>query len=195
MNAKEIEMPNREPVRSLSWALQCALKHDLLDVTEPTGDRQRHHGRRRPREHECDVVLFGQLWSAETLGFDAGGGRHFANDTVVVIGPAQDACVYVSTHLLYHVRHPNRRFYMDLAAQSMVPKADAALYEGRDDAITESVDIELAGLLARLHAQVRRGEPQRAALVAKYLHRCAEHFEGPVREAALGALVAGERRH
>jgi hypothetical protein len=189
-------MPNREPVRSLSWALRRALEHDLLDVPAKAADNQPHNSGRRPREDECDVVLFGQFWSGEALGFDAGGRRHFEHDTVVVVGPGQDACVYVSTHLLYHVLHPNRRFYMDLAAQCMAPRTDAALYEGRDDPVTESVDIELASLLARLHAQVRRGEPHRAALVAKYLHRCAEHFEGPVRDAALGTLAAaGEHRH
>jgi len=186
-------MPNREPVRSLSWALQRALEQDLLGIqTAKDGDLPC-----RPREDECDVVLFGQFWTSKARGFsDAGARHHYEHDTVVVVGPAQDACVYVSTQLLYHVLHPNRRFFMDVAAQCMAPKADSAVYEGRDDAVTESVDIELASLLARLHAQVRRGEPQRAALVAKYLHRCAEHFEGPVRDVALGTIAAaGQLRH
>ena len=31
-------MFNRDPIRSLSWALQRALTHDLLDVDEPAVD-------------------------------------------------------------------------------------------------------------------------------------------------------------
>jgi hypothetical protein len=41
------------------------------------------------------------------------------------------------------------------------------------------VDIEVGAMLARLHAQVKAREPQRAPLVASYLHRCAARFEGP----------------
>ena len=61
----------------------------------------------------------------------------------------------------------------------MAPKAEAHAYEGRDDPVTEAVDIELGAMLARLHAQVKAGEPHRAPLVARYLHRCAARFEGP----------------
>lgn len=176
-------MFNRDPVRSLSCALQRALKHDLLGVNGAgAGDGGcRCSAGRRPREVECDVVLFGQVWSCEALGVDADVAQHFEQDTIVVVGPAQDACVYAATELLYHVIHPNRRFYLDVAAHSMAPKAEAGAYEGRDDAVTEAVDIEVGAMLARLLAQVKAGEPQRAPLVASYLHRCAARFEGPLR--------------
>ncbi|WP_140636933.1 hypothetical protein [Methylibium rhizosphaerae] len=165
-------MFHRDPVRSLSWALQCAMKQDLL----PAGDR-------RPCEHECDVVLFGQVWSGAALGLRNADAR-LEQDTVVVVGPEQDACVYVSTTLAYHVFQPNRRFFLDVAAHQMAPKAEAGVYEGRDDPVTEAVDIEVGVMLARLHAEVQAGEPHRAALVASYLHRCAACFEAPQREAA-----------
>jgi hypothetical protein len=195
-------MFNRDPIRSLSWALQRALKHDLLSVDTPLANdllgKQRSVGR-RPREDECDVVLFGQVWSGEALGYrEADAQLHFEQDTTVVVGPAQDACVYVSTQLLYHVVHPNRRFYLDVAAHSMAPKAEADAYEGRDDPVTEAVDIEVGAMLARLHAQVKSGEPQRAPLVASYLHRCAARFEGPALERAPDACMSApgdERRH
>lgn len=191
-------MSHRDPVRSLSCALQCALKHDLLAVGEANGPGGRSC-RRRPSEDECDVVLFVQSWTGDALGHcDAGAGRHFEQDTVVVVGPAQDACVYVGEELLYHVTHPNRRFFLDVAAHCMAAKAESHVYEGRDDPITEAVDIEVGAMLARLHAQVKTGEPQRAELVARYLHRCAARLEAPLRSSVpAGCEAAGNdaRRH
>lgn len=174
-------MSNRDPIRSLSWAMQQALEHDLEPVESATDEfgRQRGVGR-RPRKNECDVVLFGQVWSGKALGYlGADAHRYFEQDTTVVVGPAQDACVYVSTQLLYHVHQPNRLFFLDVAAHSMAPRAQARAYDGRDDPVTEAVDFEAAGALARLHAQVKTGEPQLADFVAKYLHRCAAGFETP----------------
>lgn len=192
-------MFHRDPVRSLSWALQCALQRDLLGVDAPGTDGGKRNAGRRPREQECDVVLFGQVWSGEALGHaDSEAAQHFEQDTIVVVGPAQDACVYVGTDLLYHVIHPNRRFFLDVAAHSMASKADAGAYEGRDDPVTEAVDIEVGAMLARLHAQVKAGEPQRAPLIASYLHRCAQCFEGPQRAfapACWALSTTDERRH
>lgn len=176
-------MSDRDPIRSLTWAMQRALEHDLEPVESPVVTNllggQRRFGR-RPRENECDVVLFGQVWSGEALGYgEVDAHRYFEQDTTVVVGPVQDACVYVSTQLLYHVRQPNRLFFLDVAAHSMAPKAEAGAYEGRDDPVTEAVDFEAAAMLARLHAQVKTGQPQLADFVAKYLHRCAAGFEAP----------------
>lgn len=191
-------MVHRDPVRSLRCALQCALKHDLLGV-DITGDSGPRSTGRRPHEDECDVVLFVQSWCGEALGHaNLEAERHFEQDTTVVVGPAQDACVYVGTELLYHVIHPNRRFFLDVAAHSMASKSEAGAYEGRDDPVTEAVDFEVGAMLARLHAQVKAGEPQRAPLVASYLHRCAERFEAPSRSCTLPHVAPAEidvRRH
>lgn len=175
-------MFNRDPIRSLSSALQLARNRDLLGVdTRRDADKRRRNASRRPFEHECDVVLFGQVWSGNALGLqNADADLRFEQDTIVVVGPAQDACVYVSTELLYHVIRPNRRFFLDVAAHGMAPKSEAGAYEGRDDPVTEAVDIEVGMMLARLYAQVKTREPQRAPLVASYLHRCAERFERPM---------------
>ncbi|HYE70929.1 MAG TPA: hypothetical protein VD932_05320 [Aquabacterium sp.] len=194
-------MSHRDPVRSLRCALQCALKQDLLnvDLDRVGGAGGRRCSGRRPREDECDVVLFVQSWTDEALGHaGAEGARPFEQDTTVVVGPAQDACVYVGAELLYHVIHPNRRFFLDVAAHCMAPKADGGVYEGRDDPVTESVDIEVGAMLARLHAQVRAGEPQRALLVARYLHRCAVRLEAPLRSPTppqRAPAGIGSRRH
>jgi hypothetical protein len=103
--------------------------------------------------------------------------RYFDLDAAVIVEPAMDACVYVANRLLYHLQHPNRRFFLDLAGHQVVSRADVC--EGGDDTVTESVDIELGSILARLHAQVLASEPNCDALVAKYLRRCADCFETP----------------
>jgi len=176
-------MFKRDPIRSLTSAVRQALRRDLASVdSKLAGDlpSSNHDMRRRPHEDECDVVLFGQVWSGRAIGYtSADADRHFELDTTVVVGPAQDACVYVSTQLLYHVEHPNRHFFLDVAGHSLAAQADAESYEGRDDPITEAVDIEVGSMLARLHAQVKTGEPRQAVLVAQYLHRCAACFESP----------------
>jgi hypothetical protein len=168
-------MIHRDPVHSLAHALHQALWHDLLMQHGPGAPP------RRPREQDCSIVLFGQVWSAGALGVsDSTQAGHHELDTVVIVGPAQDACVYAGRHLVCHVLHPNRRFYLDVAAQCMAPAEEAACYEGRDDGVTESIDIELAAALARLQVQVKRLEPQRASLVARYLRQCAERFDSVV---------------
>lgn len=172
-------MFQRNPVRSLDHALRQALQEHLLPVvvTEPGCATA---GARRPHAHECDVVMFGQVWSAAALGRDGTESHCVELDTTVVVGPMLDACVYVSTGLLYHVLHPNRRFFLDVAAHGMAAKAEASAYDGRDDPITEAVDIEVGAMLARLYAQVKWAEPRRAPLVARFLHRCAARFEEPL---------------
>jgi len=182
-------MIHRDPVHSLAHALHQALWHDL-HMKHRSGERPR-----RPREQDCSIVLFGQVWSASALGIrDAPQTGHHELDTVVIVGPAQDACVYAGHHLVCHVVHPNRRFYLDVAAQCMVPAEEAACYEGGDDGVTESIDIELAAALARLQVQVKRLEPQRASLVARYLRRCAERFDSVVPHASRKVWGGVDRR-
>jgi hypothetical protein len=180
-------MHTKDPVRHLAQALRRALAGELLAAPGSSA---------RPTEQDCDVVLFAQCWPAGALGEPAGpGGRAQDLHTIVVVGPAQDACVYAGPRLLYHVLRPNRRFFLDVAAHAMAAPADSACYEGRDDSVTEAVDIEFASLLARLQAQVQAGEPHRAALVARYLRRCAKRFEAQAPHAVNAAWGGVERRH
>lgn len=112
-----------------------------------------------------------QSWSPQALGFERGDGDvRVEAETVVITGPCGDACVYVSTQLLYHVRAPNRRFFLDVAAQHMRGEADAAQYEGRDTADEEAFDYEVAGALARLRAVASRLGGAEAERIARRLH-------------------------
>jgi len=165
----------RDPVRSVAWALQKALSNDLLGVDCPHASgimRRANDGpsKRRPGAQECNVVLFGQVWCDDALGYARSGtSENVEADTVVIVGPAQDACVYVSTQLLYHVCNPNRRFFLDVASQCMAPPSMREHYEGRDDALVESLPFDVEMTLARLHAEVKAVEPARAVLVAELL--------------------------
>jgi hypothetical protein len=135
----------------------------------------------RPAEKDCGVVLFTQSWSPQALGFErGGGGAHVDAETIVITGPCGDACVYVSTQLLYHVEAPNRRFFLDVAAQQMRGKADAACYEGRDSVDEEAFDYEVAGALARVRGAVRHLGHADAQRVARRLQDCVAELAGVV---------------
>ena len=148
-------MDLRHPVRSLTWAMIRALEHDLKGVESPVANdllttQSPGSIEARPVEKDCSVVMFTQTWSVDDLGFTRQQSDRSAIDaeTVVITGPCGDACVYVSTQLLYHVTAPNRRFFLDLAAQHMRAKAEASVYEGRDSSDEEAFDYEVAGALA-----------------------------------------------
>jgi hypothetical protein len=167
----------RHPEQHLRHALASALASDLdgVDDTLPA-DGEASAPPRRPREDECNVVLFGQFWPAALLGVTAQV-RMVEADTVVVCGPAGDACVYAAGRLLYRVVHPNRRFFLDLSAQSMAQPAARAAYDGRDSADLEAVDYELEGALARLCGAARHLESDEALSAARVLREYVARFE------------------
>jgi len=179
-------MDLRHPVQSLTWALMRALERDLNGIDSPvaTDLLATHSGRpvaSRPVEKECSVVMFSQSWSTDALGFAPGTERTFIEaETIVITGPGGDACVYVSTQMLYHVQVPNRRFFLDVAAQQMRGKADAGQYEGRDSADEEAFDYEVAGALARVRGAVRHMAQADAERVVRRLQDCAAEFAGAV---------------
>lgn len=174
-------MDFRHPVQTLEWALtqalerdlggvESALANDLITASAPISCR--------PRATQCQVVLFSQSWRGSDLGFERGvdAGEHVEAETVIVTGPAGDACVYVSTQLLYRIERPNRRFFLDVAAQQLRGKGESARYEGRDSADEEAFDFEVAGALARLREAVRHGEPGDGERVARVLGQVAEEI-------------------
>jgi hypothetical protein len=180
-------MDLRHPVQSLTWALTRALERDLNGVELPVAnDPSTPHSDKplttRPVEKDCTVVLFSQSWSPQALGYACGCGHedHVDAETIVITGPCGDACVYVSTRLLYHVQTPNRRFFLDVAAQQMRGKGEAAQYEGRDTADEEAFDYEVAGALARVRGAVRHLGCADVQRVARRLQDCVAELAGSV---------------
>jgi len=177
-------MDLKHPVRSLTWAMMSALKHDLKGVESPVANdlltpQSLATPDARPAERDCSVVMFTQTWSGDDLGVarQRSGRSAIDAETVVITGPCGDACVYVSTQLLYHVTSPNRRFFLDLAAQHMRAKAEASVYEGRDSSDEEAFDYEVAGALARLCGAVRHLGGRDAERVIRKLRDCVAEVE------------------
>lgn len=184
-------MDMRHPVRSLTWAVMRAIEQDLAGIDSPAANDllNAEAGRItvRPRIEDCSVVMFTQVWRGSDLGFEHGGDRECVDaETVVITGPAGDACVYVSTQLLYRVGQPNRRFFLDVAAQCMRGKRERCVYEGRDSKDQEAFDYEVAGALARVCGAVRMMEGQDAGRVARMLRDCIEHVEAVGQASAPG---------
>lgn len=190
-------MDLKHPVRSLTWAMTRALEHDLKGV-ESTGANDLLTPQRlatsepRPAEKDCSVVMFTQTWSGDDLGVarQQSGRSAIDAETVVIMGPCGDACVYVSTQLLYHVTSPNRRFFLDLAAQHMRAKAEASVYEGRDSSDEEAFDYEVAGALARLCGAVKHLGGRDAERVIRKLRDCVAEVEQAGRSPE-GRIVEG----
>ena len=177
-------MDRTQSPRHLAWVMTRALERDLDDVEVPFGTdvRAAQPGttiKVRPVGRDCSLVMFSQTWRAEELGLAPGPVPRAAIDveTVVITGPGGDACVYVSGQLIYHVASPNRRFFLDLAAQNMRPKAGAAVYEGRDSTDEEAFDYEVAGALARLRAALRHLGAADIERVTERLRLCLSELE------------------
>lgn len=176
----------RHPVRTLSWALMQALERDLIgqEVAAVSQTLDGSGGKPvlcRPTEAQCAVAMFAQTWKAADLGMARGDlDEVVLAETVIVTGPTGDACVYVSTQLLYHVTSPNRRFFLDVAAQHMKAKGECSQYEGRDSADLEALDYEAAAALARVCGAAAHIGADGAAGIARQLER----FAAEVREAA-----------
>src|SRR5262249_39017130 len=157
---KEVTMDMKHPVRSLNWAVMRAIDQDLAGIDSPTINdlltTEGGHITVRPRIEECSVFMFTQVWCRSDLGFGRDGDRYCIEaETVVITGPAGDACVYVSTQLLYRIGSPNRRFFLDISAQCMRGKSASGIYEGRDSEDQEALDYEVAGALARVCGALR----------------------------------------
>lgn len=148
-------MKMRDPVRSITWALMKAVDQDLDGVESRLAAALFGESAKpvtaRPKPDDCEVVMFSQAWNARDLGFrDRGCDQTVETETVVVTGPAGDACVYASTQLLYHVRSPNRLFFLDLMSQRMRGKGNCVAYEGRDTTDLEAVSYEVSSAVAKL---------------------------------------------
>lgn len=189
----------RNPVNTLTHALMHAIEIGLDGVPSetatqllgPTADGPR---RRRPTLAECEVVMFCQSWRPVDTGFkEPSTCGHVDGEVAVVIGPQRDACVYFACQFAYHVRAPNRRFYLDVAAQAMAPVNQVGPYDGRDGEEAESVDYCVEMQIACLHAATAKHRPLHGRTIAGLLNRYAEKFALMAQQAEADEDIAGER--
>jgi hypothetical protein len=178
----ETSMALRHPVQNLAWGLTQAVGQDLAGIESPLANQLLRSVagpiKVRPRVEDCAVVMFTQAWRYSDLGFERSHASSIEAETVVITGPCGDACVYVSMQLLYHVDHPNRRFFLDVAAQCLRAKTLCNQYEGRDTEDEEAFDYEVAGALARASSAIRMMHgSQDAQRIARMLRECAERVE------------------
>ena len=168
--------PRHHPVRCLAEAFHLARRRDLSDAP---GDARRNGQTRRPNAGDCSVAMFTQAWRPEELGWSSS--IEFQStlvaETIVIVGPCGDACVYVAGELLYHIESPNRRFFLDMAGQHMRRVGEAAAYDGRDTADEEAFDYEVAGSLARVLGAVRSTQGIDVERIARRLRELAAEVE------------------
>lgn len=127
------------PIDTLAAAYHSALLVDLQAVQyRQMTVQMRQQGipsdqaplaERRPRGDECNVVMFMQMWGSTALGFGGMGGAAMTPAyTVIVKGPAGDACVYFMGRFAYRVPTRNAAFMADMAAQRMASVQNANKY-------------------------------------------------------------------
>ena len=175
--------PRHHPVRCLAEAFHRARQRDLSDAP---GDARCKGRPRRPNAGDCSVAMFTQAWRPEELGWSSASASRatIVAETIVIVGPCGDACVYVAGELLYHIESPNRRFFLDMSGQHMRRIGESAAYDGRDTADEEAFDYEVAGSLARVLGAVRRTQGIDVERIARRLRELAAEVEQAGRRAA-----------
>jgi hypothetical protein len=154
-------MHTDDPLRTLTYALEDA--------------RQRRNALALGGAHQ-HVVMFPQCWTADQIGADDAHASCTELHSVIVMDADSGASVYFGTRLAYHVTTPNRRFFLDVAAQCMAPRHECGRYEGLDDDEVQSLDYGLEMNLCRWHAQIKCASPSQCQLVARLLHAYADRF-------------------
>lgn len=155
-------MHTDEPLSTLTFALEDA--------------RQRNNALARSAGH-AQVVVFPQSWAADPIDSANERASRVELHTVIVMDASAGASVYFGSRLAYRVATPNRRFFLDVAAQCMAPRQECGRYEGLDDDEIQSMDYALEMNLCRWHAQVKCAAPPQCQLVARLLHAYADRFE------------------
>lgn len=122
-------MDIRNPVVSLTKALESALEKDMPDIE--IADKDGTLTPVRPSLGDFEVFLFPQMWSTTALGFDntVAGQAFTAADTVVIMDCLERAAVYFNGDLAYKVKKVNQTFHEDLQYHSMVSTSKKERYE------------------------------------------------------------------
>jgi len=129
-------------ISSLSFGVVSALVKDLMPYPEPVYRFDRSdgmHNKRvdtgtirpvRPREDQCQIFLFKQVWGSTSLGFGGIAGQAMTSAfTTVVIGPVGDACVYFGCRFAYHIKNPSQLLFEHIAACSLMEVSMGHKYE------------------------------------------------------------------
>lgn len=114
-------------ITNLSKSIFSACHNDLPDFKYPYRKPGQSQDKtveksRRPELYDLhSVFLFQQLWGNTACGFPgiAGQAMTYA-DTVVVVGPSMEHCVYFGGRFAYLILKPNEQFMDDLAAHRLV---------------------------------------------------------------------------
>lgn len=123
------------------------------------------------------VVMFPQCWRHDALPQGNKPASCAELHTVVVMDADGGAHVYFGPQLAYRVTAPNRRFFLDVAAQCMVSRQECGRYEGVDDEEVQSLDYGLEMKICRWQAQIKSASPSQCQLAARLLHGYADRFE------------------
>jgi hypothetical protein len=186
----------RNPVNNLTFALLHAIETGLAGVpsalaTDLLGPTDTGLRRRRPVASECHVVMFAQTMGTDELNFrDIVTARPIEVDTVIVLGPEGDACVYFSSSFGYHVLHPNRRFFFDVASQSMVGISSSDIYDGHDSDAAARLDYCVEMELSRLQGTAAREPGGYSELAASMLRYYADRIETAAQACHANSTVA-----
>ena len=191
-------MDLRHPVKSVQRAWQDAIEKDLAGLNSDVADAVLGASAegpvlRRPMARECSVAMFTQVWRAADLGMDRGprANEDVDAETVIVTGPAGDACVYAGGRRLYSLARPNRRFFLDVAAQQLRGPGHAAAYNGRDSADLEAFDFEVAASLERLRSCARHAGGNELECIARCLRSFLEELKDDAQASDRQHLKAG----
>jgi hypothetical protein len=115
------------PVYHLRMALMFAQTCDLAPVQKPCLNF------RCPRPAECKTYLFQQTWDATSwTNLGTASKDPIITDTIVVIGPQGDACVYIGDSLAYRIVDAvgSDSFRVDLETHQMAAPSEAGARYG-----------------------------------------------------------------
>lgn len=116
-------------IEEYTASIYNALIKDLSDVeedqwsystiNEKTTKEKRGTKKRRPYQHEIEVVSFPQTWSSTALGFGGIGGQAFTTALTVAVLHGREACVYFGGSFAYKIDKFSSKFYDDMRAFEM----------------------------------------------------------------------------
>lgn len=87
----------------------------------------------KPSIKSLATYIFLQEWSNGATGFDdtIATQGFVTTDTIVILGPENDACVFFGDHFAYYVENTNEKFFNDVKNKQMLPVVKKGEYEAQ----------------------------------------------------------------